>query len=247
MHQVGDNPSVHVGNSQFVPEHAIRQVGQLVGDDDGRARASDSDHFAQGAFGVVKVVEGADAQDGVELTALEGEILGFALGQPDGTAGRAATAGLELGAGDVNAHDLPVAGQPVEIDSIADSDVEKVKTGRRGKMAQHPIASAALTAVAEPGEPLPKPELGPEWAVVETLGNLVVIGGLILDEQNAILNRQTSRTGCAGECGSSVVNAQSRTALRALPAARVIPVLIRILDVESRTGAPSFFLGWRLT
>ena len=80
---------------------------------------------ARRSFGVVEVVEGADAQDGVELAALERKILGFALGQPDRAAGRAATAGVELGAGDVDADDLPVAGQPVEIDSVADSDVEQ--------------------------------------------------------------------------------------------------------------------------
>ena len=37
VHQVRDDPAVDAGNSQFVAEHAISQVGQLVGDDDGRA------------------------------------------------------------------------------------------------------------------------------------------------------------------------------------------------------------------
>ena len=37
VHQVRDDPAVEAGNSQFVAEHAIRQVGQFVGDDDGRA------------------------------------------------------------------------------------------------------------------------------------------------------------------------------------------------------------------
>ena len=83
VHQVRDDPAVEAGNPQFVAEHAVGQVGHLVGDDDRRARASDPDHLAQGAFGIVEVVEGADAQDGVELAALERQLFGLALGQPD--------------------------------------------------------------------------------------------------------------------------------------------------------------------
>ena len=37
VHQVRDDPAVEAGNPQFVAEHAIGQVGQFVGDDDGRA------------------------------------------------------------------------------------------------------------------------------------------------------------------------------------------------------------------
>ena len=96
VHQLRDDPAIEARNSQFVAEHAIGQVGQFVGDDDGRTWASDPDHLTQGAFGIVEIVEGADAQDGIERATLERQLFGLALCQPDRPAGGAATAGVEL-------------------------------------------------------------------------------------------------------------------------------------------------------
>ena len=43
----------------------VGQIGHLVGDDDRAPRLHGADHLAQGAFGVVEVVEGADAQGAI--------------------------------------------------------------------------------------------------------------------------------------------------------------------------------------
>ncbi len=76
-------------------------------------------------------------EHGVELLTLERELLGFALSQPDRPAGRAAAAGIELGARDVDADDSPVGRQPVEIDAVADGDVEQIETGSGGQVPEH--------------------------------------------------------------------------------------------------------------
>ena len=44
-----------------------------------------ADHLAERALGVVEVVEGADAQDGVELAVVERQVLGLAQDQADRT------------------------------------------------------------------------------------------------------------------------------------------------------------------
>ena len=179
------------GNPQFVAEHAVGQVGHLVGDDDGSAGRATRTISRKRSLGIVEVVEGADAEDGVELLARERQLLGLALGQPDRSAGRPAAAGLELRARDVHAHDAPVGRQPVEIDAVADRHVEQVQARPAREVPEHLVAGTALAAVAEPREPLPEPELGPERAVVELLGDLVVVGRLVLDDQDVVVDRQS--------------------------------------------------------
>ena len=132
-------------------------------------------------------------RDGVETLTLERQLFRFALSQPYRSAGRAAAAGLELGARDVNADDSPVGRQPVEIDAVADGHVEQVQARRAGEVPEHLVAGAVLASVAEPRELLPEAKLGPERAVVKLLGDLVVVAGLVLDDQDIVFDRQARR------------------------------------------------------
>ena len=125
-----------------------------------------------------------------KLLALERKLFGLALSQPDRPAGRAAAAGLELRTRDVDADDSPVGRKPVEIDAVADSHVEQIEIRCLGEVPQDFVAGAVLAAVAEPGEMLPEPELGPEWAIVKLLGDLVVVAGFASGDQDVVFDRQ---------------------------------------------------------
>ena len=142
VHQPGDDPVIEGRQAEFVAEHAIGQVGHLVGDDDRRAGAGHADHLPQGPFGIVEVVECADAQHGVELAVVKRQRLGLALDQPDRGAGRRFAARLELGPGDVDAHDPPVGRQPGEIDAVAHGHVEQIQARLLRQMLEHLVTGA---------------------------------------------------------------------------------------------------------
>ena len=65
----------------------------------------------------------------------------------------------------------------------------------RGQMPQDPIARPTLAAVAEERVPLPEAELGPERAVVEGAGDLVVRRHLVANDEDAVVDRISRAAG----------------------------------------------------
>src|SRR5262249_53086890 len=100
---------------------------------------------------------------------------------------------------DVDAGDSPVGRQPLEIGPVADRHVEQLEVLLLRQMAENHISRPLLTAIADEEEPLPEPELGPERAVVEVASDAVIFGRIVLDDQDAVLDRKVRATVVAAE------------------------------------------------
>jgi hypothetical protein len=205
MHEARDDPAVDRRHPQFVAKHSAGQVGHLVGDDNRRARSGHTGHLAKCAFGIIEVIESADAQHGVELSVAKRQRFGLALDQSAGSLACANPAGLELRPGDVDAHDAPVVRHPGKIDAVSHSHVEQPQSRFLRQVPEYPVACSPLSAVAEPGEFLPEPKLRPELAIIELLGHAVVLFALLLDHEDFVPQRIGCAAAAAGQCRGPIV------------------------------------------
>ena len=210
--------------------------------DDGSARASHADHLAQGAFGIVEVVEGADGEDGVETLALERELFGFALSQPDAI-------GRPRGGGRPRAASARCPRRRSASRPAASRDRRRRRPPRRagpvpvrsGRCRRTLLRARRSPPLQTQVKPLPEAKLGPERAVVKLLGDLVVVGGLVLDDQDIVVDRQPrARTPSKPARASDGSYCKAPSALEAAPDVPVgLPVRGRdVFLARGRHGRP---------
>ena len=131
------------GSPSLWPSMRSVRLGTSSDINDGSARASHANHFPQRPLGIIEVVKGSDRENRIETVTIERQIFRLSLREPDGSAGSAAAAGLELGTRDVHPHDAPVGGQPIEIDAVTDGHIEQVERRGGRQMPQHLVAHGA--------------------------------------------------------------------------------------------------------
>src|SRR5262249_24114654 len=140
VHQARNDPSVDARQADLVAEHAVRQVGKFVGNDDGSAWFRHTRHLAQRSFGIVEVIEPTDTQYGIELTVVKRQDLSLSKNETNVPIHVTAPAGRELGERDVDTEDRPVFREPRRVDPVTDGHVEQPRAALAGEVAENDLA-----------------------------------------------------------------------------------------------------------